>query len=310
MDERPLKPSPNKDLEDAPDQADGGSKIIQWVKSFLPPKEEDADGTDDSLLEAIEELIEEEDTPPQSAVAAHERRLISNILQLRDLPVVDIMVPRVDIVAIDIDTTREELIQLLTEKPHSRIPIYRGDMDNIVGVVHMKDLVAKMATGLTFELKEIMRQAMVVSPAMRVMDLLLQMRQSKVHIAFVIDEFGGIDGLITISDLIEAIVGEIDDEFDFDMDPQMIERADGTAIADARYPLEKFEEKYGDIFSENEENEEVDTIGGLVSYIAGRVPSRGEVIIHEPSKVEFEVMDADPRRVTRLRIRNLPKKEA
>jgi CBS domain containing-hemolysin-like protein len=283
---------------------DGKGGLLSWIKNLLPVKRKN----DDALRDAIEELIEEKETAPQSAVALHERRLISNILQLRDLPVVDLMVPRADIVAIDIDAPRDELIQLLAEKPHSRIPVYKGDLDNIIGVVHIKDMVANIASGNSFGLKEIMREALVVSPAMRVIDLLLQLRQSKVHIAFVVDEFGGIDGLITINDMIEAIVGEIDDEYAFEIEPQLIERPDGSAIADARYPIEEFEARYGNVFQEDDDDEDVDTLGGLITSIAGHVPSRGEIIRHS-SGIEFEIIDADPRRVMRVRLRNLPKKE-
>jgi CBS domain containing-hemolysin-like protein len=285
------------------EQQDG--KLVSWVKNLLPNRDHD----DDSLRDAIEELIDnQEEKAPQSAVAAHERKLISNILQLRDLPVLDVMVPRADVVAISITATRDELFNILTHKPHSRIPVYKDDMDNIVGVINMKDLVNYITRGADFEIRDVMRDALVVSPAMRVLDMLLQMRQSKVHIAFVVDEFGGIDGLVTINDLIAAIVGEIDDEFDFDISPQMIERPDGSAIADGRFPIEEFEKRYGNVFSENEESDEADTIGGLVSYIAGHVPARGEVIRHE-SGIEFEVIDADPRRVMRVRVKNLPAKK-
>ncbi len=280
-------------------------KLLNWFKTLLPEKP--VRNHEDSLREAIEELIEEEETP-QSAVAVHERRLISNILELRDMPVQDVMVPRADIVAVDTSVSKDELYQLLAEKPHSRIPVYKNDLDNIVGVIHMKDLVANIANKGQFEIKDIMREPLVVSPAMRVMDLLLQMRQSKVHIAFVIDEYGGIDGLITINDLIEAIVGEIDDEYSFEITPQLIERTDGSAIADARFSIRDFETLYGDTFSEDDEHEEVDTLGGLVTYIAGHVPARGE-IIHHSSGIEFEVIDADPRRIMRLRLRNLPKRD-
>ncbi len=276
--------------------------LMDWVRRLLPART----SNDDSLREAIEELIEEEEDAPQSAVARHERKLISNILQLRDLPVVKVMVPRVDIMALELNASREELVKLLAERPHSRIPVYKGDLDNIIGYVHIKDIVAHIADGQPFELKDIMRDVLVVSPAMRVLDLLLQLRQSKVHIAFVVDEFGGIDGLITISDLIEAIVGEIDDEYAFDIDPQLIERPDRSAIADARYAIRDFEAKYGNVFTEDEEDEDVDTLGGLVAAIAGHVPTRGEIILHEASGIEFEILDADPRRVTRVRIRNLP----
>jgi len=302
MDEiAPKSPVPEENEDKSPEN--GG--LVTWVRSLLPAKSVN----DDSLREAIEELIEEEDDTPQSAVARHERRLISNILQLRDLPVSKVMVPRADIVAIDITSPREDLVNLLAEKPHSRIPVFKGDMDNIIGFIHIKDIVAHIADGNPFELKDIMRDVLVVSPAMRVMDLLLQLRQSKVHIAFVVDEFGGIDGLITIGDLIEAIVGEIDDEYDFDIDPQLIERPDGTAIADARYPLKAFEAKYGNVFAADEEaHANIDTLGGLITLLSGHVPSRGEIIRHA-SGIEFEVLDADPRRVTRVRVRHLPKRD-
>lgn len=284
------------------DSDSGG--LIGWVKNLIPTKTHD----DESLREAIEELIEDQETAPQSSVAAHERRLISNILNLRDLPVIDVMVPRADIVAINVNATIDELFQFLSEKPHSRIPVYKDDLDNIVGVLHMKDVVLKIARNEPLDIKNTMRDVLVVSPAMRVMDMMLQMRQSKVHIAFVVDEFGGIDGLVTINDLISAIVGEIDDEFDFDIDPELIERPDGSLMADARFAVKDFEEIYGNVFAEDEENEEADTLGGLVTYLAGHVPARGEVIPHS-SGIEFEIMDADPRRVMRLRIRNLPPKK-
>jgi CBS domain containing-hemolysin-like protein len=292
-------------IEKKPENGENNG-LMTWVKSLMPVKQT---SNDDSLREAIEELIEEKDASPQSAVERHERHLISNILQLRDLPVVEVMVPRADIVAVDIDAPREDLIKLLAEKPHSRIPVYKGDLDNIVGFIHIKDMVSNIADGHSFELKDIMRDVLVVSPSMRVLDLLLQLRQSKVHIAFVVDEFGGIDGLITISDLIEAIVGEIDDEYDFDIVPQLIERPDHSAIADARYPIKTFEAKYGNVFTEDEANESIDTLGGLITATAGHVPGRGEIIRHS-SGIEFEILEADPRRVMRVRIRNLPKKEA
>ena len=294
--------------EPEPPSTSGGEeargRILTWVKSLLPVK----NSKEDNLREASEDLIGgDEQNTPTSQVEQHERRLISNILQLRDLPVLDMMVPRADIFAIDIGTSKDDLLVLMAERPHTRIPVYKDDLDNIVGVINMKDVVAALSTKADFDIKDIMREPMVVSPAMRVMDLILNMRQSKVHIAFVVDEFGGIDGLVTINDLIEAIVGEIDDEFDFDVTPQFIERPDGSAIADARYSIEDFENRFGNVFTEDEEREEVDTLGGLVVYLAGHVPARGEIIRHE-NGMEFEVIEADPRRVVRLRIRNLPQK--
>ncbi len=276
-----------------------------WLKQLLAlrPRKED------HLREALEELISDEPAAHESAVAAHERKLISNVLELRDMSVIDIMVPRADVFAIEAGTPHDELLRLMAERPHSRLPVYKGDLDNIIGVVTMKDIFVKLAEGRGFDIEAILREPLVVSPAMRVMDLILTMRQSKAHMAFVVDEFGGIDGLVTINDLIEAIVGEIDDEDSFEVTPQLLERPDGSAIADARYAIEDFEERFGDIFTEDDEREEVDTLGGLVTYLAGRVPMRGEIVRHE-NGMEFDIIDDDPRRATRLRIRNLPQKAA
>ena len=282
--------------------------ILNTIKDLLIVKQVNSD---DALRDAIEELIEEEELDtPLSAVAVHERLLISNILQLRDLPVIDVMIPRADIISIDINYSKEEIMHLLQETPRSRIPVCDGGLDNLVGVVYTKDIIANIAKGDDFKVKDVMVEPLVVSPAMRVMDLLIQFKRSKVHIAFVVDEFGGIDGLITINDLIEAIVGEIDDEHDFEIDPQLIERNDGTIIVDARYDIEDFEEKYGELFIDDENREDVDTLAGLVINIAGHMPTRGEIIIHEPTGIEFYIIDADPRKILRIRIKNLPGQNA
>ena len=279
--------------------------IIKTIRNLLMAKQVN---NDDSLREAIEELIDEEElNSPLSAVAEHERMLISNILQLRDLPVIDVMIPRADIISIDINTSKEELMDILQETPRSRIPVCDGGLDNLVGVVYTKDIIANIAKGGEFKVRDIMVEPLVISPAMRVMDLLIQFKRSKVHIAFVVDEFGGIDGLITINDLTEAIVGEIDDEHDFEIEPQLIERNDGTIIADARYDIEDFEEKYGQIFEGDECRENVDTLAGLIINIAGHMPTRGQIVVHETSGAEFYIIDADPRKILRVRIRNLPK---
>lgn len=276
--------------------------LLGWFKELLPARHEN------SLREAIEELIEDEaDGGTDSPVTVQEKKLITNILGLRDLSVLDVMVPRADIVGIDMNATQDELFALLSTKPHSRIPVYEGELDNVTGIMHMKDVVANLSRGETFDMKKVMRDVLVVSPAMRVMDLMLQMRQSRVHIAMVVDEFGGIDGLITINDLVESIIGEVDDDYAFDAEQQILERLDGSVICDARVDIDVFENRFGKFMTE-EEREEVDTLGGLVSYLAGHMPARGEIIAHGTG-VQFEVLDADPRRINRLKVRGLPSRE-
>lgn len=263
---------------------------------------------DTSLREAIEEYIEEQDSESdinESVESIHEKHLLSNILRLRDLKVVDVMIPRADIIAIDINTTKKDLLTMLSEKQHSRLPVYRDSLDDVVGTIHIKDILQCLAEGRKFNIAEMVRDVPIVSPSMAVLDLILMMRQMRKHMALVVDEFGGIDGLIAIGDVIEEIVGEIDDEYDEENEPEIVECKDGSILIDARYDIEDFEEKYGELLTE-EEREDVDTLGGLVSSIAGRVPVRGEIISHEDSGTVFEIMDADPRRVNRLRIKNIP----
>lgn len=266
---------------------------------------------DTSLREAIEEYIEENDSDSnlnESVESLHEKHLLSNILRLRDLKVIDVMIPRADIIAIDIDTTKKDLLALLSEKQHSRLPVYRDSLDDVVGTIHIKDILQCLAEGRKFSIAEMVRDVPIVSPSMAVLDLILMMRQMRKHMALVVDEFGGIDGLIAIGDVIEEIVGEIDDEYDEENEPEIMECKDGSILIDARYDIEDFEDKYGELLTD-EEREDVDTLGGLVSSIAGRVPVRGEIISHEDSGTVFEVMDADPRRVNRLRIKNIPLSE-
>jgi CBS domain containing-hemolysin-like protein len=225
-------------------------------------------------------------------------------LEIRDQPVSDLMIPRADIVAVEASTDHDALMHLLASRPHSRFPVYRETLDDVIGMVHIKDVLAAIADRRDFAVTDIVRPVSIVAPSMRVLDLLLDMRKTHQHMAMVVDEFGGIDGLITIEDLIEGIVGEITDEHDRGVRAEMIERPDGSLLADARVPIEDFEARVGPVLDQ-EERDEVDTLGGLVFSLAGRVPSRGELLTH-PSGLEFEILEADPRRIKRVRVRNPP----
>jgi magnesium and cobalt transporter len=223
------------------------------------------------------------------------------------------MVPRADIVAVEASTPVADALALVVKEGHSRLPVYRETLDDVAGLIHIKDLAILAADQITGEngvrvsshnLPDLLRPVLFVSPAARVLDLLLEMRLKRAHMAMVVDEYGGIDGVVTIEDVVEQIVGEIEDEHDADQTPELTPQSDGTLIADGRVALSDFEQRVGNVLSE-EERETNDTLGGLVASLAGRMPSRGELVKHS-SGIEFEVTDSDPRLVRRLRIRNLP----
>jgi magnesium and cobalt transporter len=255
--------------------------------------------------ETIDALIAAAALDGVSPITPQERFLIGNILKVHDRNAADVMVPRVDIVALDVDQPFAEVVKCMIEQPHSRVPVYRESLDDVIGFVHVKDVLAPVADRRPARLERLLRKVLFVAPSLPILDLLVQMRQARTHIAVVVDEFGGIDGLVTIEDLIEEIVGEIEDEHDVAEAPTLIERPDGSIIADARLPIEALEEQHGTRLRPAGDKEAVDTLGGLVFTLAGRVPKRGEIITH-PDGIEFEVLDADPRRVKRLRVRGLP----
>jgi magnesium and cobalt transporter len=275
--------------------------LRNWLRSLRRGRNGEA-----SLRDAIEELIEESEGEPDAAlIGRDESSLLLNILKLGDLTAYDIMVPRADIVAVPVDIALPELVRALVSQGHSRLPVFRETLDDVVGMVHIKDVLACFAGDREYALSAIAREVLFVAPSMRALDLLLQMRLSRVHMALVVDEFGGIDGLVTIEDVVEQIVGEIEDEHDVAEAPKLTPRPDGTLVADARTTIEEFEAKIGPVLTAEEREQDIDTLAGLVVSLTGRLPSRGELISH-PSGLAFEVLDADPRRVKRLRVRNLP----
>lgn len=275
---------------------------ISWIKSLLHRKKDDSD---DSLREALEDYIEElSDDTTEVSPSPHERLIMANILQLRTMVASDVMIPRADIVAADISMAPEEFLALLSEKQYSRIPIYRESLDDVLGTIHIKDVLAAITKNQPFSLKSLIREALVVSPSLPVSDLLLLMKQSKKHLAFVIDEYGGIDGMVTIGDITESIVGEIQDEYVSDAEPTITQENETSFLADARIDLTQFEETVGVNISDDD-REDVNTLAGLIYNLIGRVPARGEMITNEDLKITFEILDVDPRRVHRVRIHKL-----
>jgi magnesium and cobalt transporter len=269
-----------------------------WFRGLRRPR------SGESVRDTLEELIEEREDA-EIPIDEHERLLLGNILHLRDVTAHDVMVPRADIVALESRTPFKEALDFVSREGHSRVPVYRGTLDDVIGMVHIKDMLQALNSGTAPALNRLLRKVLFVSPSIRVLDLLLEMRLKRTHMALVVDEYGGIDGLVTIEDLVEQIVGEIEDEHDLEEEqPEMVVHPDGMIEADARTPIEEFESRVGPVLDE-EEREDVDTLGGLVFFLAGRVPSRGELITH-PSGLEFEVVEADPRRIKRLRVRHRP----
>jgi len=295
---------PSGDPAEPPDTEQEPQRSPRFLRGLLKGLRNGRNG-DSSLRETFEELIEqhEENEPPVDPVA---RAMLDKVITVGALTVSDVMVPRADIVAVDVSTLPEDLLKLMAEEAHSRMPVYRDTLDDVLGMIHIKDMLAAIAAGQAFDTRKALRKVLFVAPSMRVLDLLLQMRIDRTHMALVVDEYGGIDGLTTIEDLVEQIVGEIEDEHDVDEELLLLRRDDGTMVVDGRLSLAQFEAEVAEILSEEERKDGIDTIGGLVFDLAGRVPSRGEVILHETSGVEFEILDGDARRVRRIRVCNLP----
>lgn len=253
-----------------------------------------------TMRDTLEELIEDEGGDAVE-IDSHERTLIRNVLGLRDISARDVMVPRADIVAVDAETPIQALVSQMVEAAHSRLPVYRETLDDTIGMVHIKDVLARLDSTQPATIPDLVREALFVSPTIRALDLLQEMRLNRRHLALVVDEFGGIDGLITIEDLVEEIVGEIIDEHDVEEGPKIVTASDGTVISDARATVEELEAHFGPLLN-NTEREEVDTVAGLIFGVTGRIAKRGEIIRHE-SGLEFEIIDADPRRLKSVRVR-------
>lgn len=274
--------------------------ISDWMKRRFGKPAEGA-----SLKEALEEVLEEH-SEEAAALDTEERTMLRNMISFGELTVSDIMVPRTDIIACPANATLEQFSRLVLEQGHTRMPVYEGTLDSIRGFVHIKDVLPILSGMAEFDLKKVIREILFVPPSMRVLDLLVKMRLSGVHMAIVVDEYGGTDGLVTMENLFEEIVGEIQDEHDDIVHPVSLLRpvTENSYEADARVRIETLEQELG-VPLISEEEEDFDTLGGLIFFHTGRVPGRGEVIDH-PSGVKFEIMEADPRRIRKVRITRLP----
>ena len=261
-----------------------------------------------NLRDAIEEIIGEAPADERKDFTAEQRALLLNALEFGELGVDDVMVPRADIKAVPVEATLREVVRAMHEAGHTRLLVYRETLDDVLGLVHVKDLLPYWGDGAEFDLERVVRPVLMVPPSMRVLDLLLDMRKSRVSLAVVVDEFGGTDGLVTMEDLVEEIVGELRGR-EAQPGRRLLELPDGSLEVDARLDLEELEERLGTPLLDEDERDEADTLAGLIFALVDRVPAKGEVVPH-PAGFAFEVLDADPRRIKRVRIRRSPPPDA
>jgi hemolysin (HlyC) family protein len=278
--------------------SDLAARLASAVKGFR---------RESQIHESLEEVIEESDRETQD-LSSQERMMLANLLRFGEISIADVMVPRADIVAVEEKTSLAELVALFREAQHSRLPLYRETLDDPLGMLHVKDVLGLIETGPDGQMRwpqisitKLKRDVLFVPASMPALDLLMRMQSTRIHLALVVDEYGGTDGLVSIEDLVEEIVGDIEDEYDVEEDPEITRQSDGSFIADARISLEDFKDRAGLDLAFEDIGEDVDTLGGVVVAALGRVPGRGEVVSH--GGFEFEILEADPRRVKRLRIR-------
>ena len=255
-------------------------------------------------IQQLGTYLPEDEHADRSGLKEDEKEMIRSIFDLRETQAKEVMTPRVDVVALSIEAGWQEVIDCITHDKFSRIPVYQGGIDHVQGILHVMDLMGLDRHGPpeSFRLSEFLREAYFVPRTKKIGDLMREFRLKHVHMAIVVDEYGGLDGLVTIEDLVEQIVGEIDDEHDVAAGGMLIQRADGVLEALGRCPIDDLEERLGRSLLDPEEDSDVDTVGGLIVSHLGRVPLRGELIEH-PGGLTFEVLEADPRRVKRVRIR-------
>ncbi|MCF8707774.1 hemolysin family protein [Rhizorhapis sp. SPR117] len=302
--------SVQKDAGQKEPASNEGGRIWRGLRSLLFGNE-----GDQTLRKELEDAIDEYDEDDHGVSSNNgdlspiERQMVKNLLHFGEHTVDDVSVPRADIIAIEESASFDDLVALFAEAGHSRIPVYRESLDTIVGMIHIRDAFAILASEAPHpkELSTLIRQPIYVPESMGVLDLLAEMRAKRTHLAIVLDEYSGTEGLVTIEDLVEEIVGDIEDEHDDEPEALLIPCDDGIWEADARAELDDIARDIDPTLGEVEED--VDTLGGLAFVIAGYVPEPGEILTHAESGWRLEILDGDQRRVTRLRL-HPPVKEA
>ena len=264
--------------------------------------------TENNNLKQSIETVLDSDLKDTEGISKHERLMLLNILKIDGIRSSDIMIPRADIGAVELNDSFEKVLEVFIKEAHSRVPIYEKNLDNIIGMIHIKDLVNyqnQKKTETNF-LQNLKREILEIPPSMPVLDLLLKMQLTRLHMGIVIDEYGCTDGLVTIEDVIEEITGEIEDEHDEKNLPMLIKSSQNTFEASARIEIDELQKVTNIQFLDSHDNEDVDTLGGLIFSITGRVPQRGEIIKHT-SGTTFEIKDADPMKIKSVKV-TTPKK--
>lgn len=262
--------------------------FVSFFKKFWPFKKEEPTFLPES---------EDGSSETEDLIAARNQRF-------KELTAEDVSIPRTDIVAVPLEVSYQELVSKFLACSFSRLPVYQNTLDQIVGMIHIKDVLKSSLAPEKFSPAHLLRDVLFISPAISLRDLLLEMQTSHIHLAIVVDEFGGVDGLITLENVIEKLVGDINDHHEAKATPKIVQIGEGVYLADARLSLEDFYEKTGFTLQLSNRDEDINTLGGYVTALLGHMPSRGE-LVSSPNGLEFEVIDSDPRRLNRLRIRLL-----
>lgn len=262
-------------------------------------------GIDDPRASNSLQRLLEERHMSSTPLSMDEKHIIANILQIEKKTVKDVMLPRARICALSVTSSFSHITETIARNLHSRYPVFEGSLDNTIGMVHIKDVLSTFLQKKDLCLKTLMRPAMFAVPSMRILDLLVKMRVERQHMAIIVDEFGGIDGLITIENVIEEIVGNIQDEHDQEEKMKCIRDDKGGFLVDAGYPLQDLQKEVSDCLSLQQHQEDIKTVGGLIEHLLGKVPCRGEIVHHYPSKLVFEILKSDPRRIVSVYISHM-----
>ena len=254
---------------------------------------------DKELEQFVAKRINAEDSNGKKL--SHENELLKNLAGLKGITASDVMIPRIDIVSVAMSDDFDEIVKQLIKTNHSRVPVRNESLDDIVGILHIKDVLANLFLKEKQDITTLLKKPIFVSPSISLLDLLYEMRVKRRHLALVVDEYGGIDGLVTIEDLVEELVGDIEDEHDLSSECRLEKVEDGSIIVEARITIDLLEGFISSIRKEDL-NDEIDTLGGFIISIAGRVPVKSEVISYSPSGLKFEILEADPRKVILVKI--------